>query len=226
MVTQTQLTDQPLRLLLISGAGLLVLLGADQAHSLPLPPSPDVTYLAQVTTVKAPLGNYTATLGSTLRSQRVLGSEFASRRTRETEVGAGQPIAITLTSYTTPEQLQQIMTAAVGNRAAILNQYNHGTVTLAGLVYPINAATSFQLGGNYVVNLMSARPFATTGSEGQVAQLNTVGYITLLLPTGGGPGTGKLYTATQTSLTESGQVQVLRGGATATDLTNVTLNSF
>lgn len=226
MVSQSQLTAQPLRLLLISGAGLLVLLGADQVQSLPLQASPDVTYLAQVTTVKAPLGNYSATLGSTLRSQRVLGSEFANRQTRQTEVGAGQPISITLTSYSTPEQLQQIIAAPAGNRAATLNLYNHGTVTIAGLVYPINAATSFQLGGNYVVNLMSARPFAATGSEGQVAQLNTVGYITLLLPTSGGPGSGKLYTATQTSLTESGQVQVLRGATTATDLNNVTLNSF
>ncbi len=226
MVSQSQLIAQPLRLLLISGTGLLVLFGADPVHSLPLQASSDVTYLAQVTTVKAPLGNYSATLGSTLQSQRVLGSEFANRRARQTEVGAGQTISITLTSYSTPEQLQQIIATPVGNRAATLNLFNHGTVTIAGLVYPINAATSFQWGGNYVVNLMSARPFAASGSEGQVAQLNTVGYITLLLPTSGGPGSGQLYTSTQASLTESGQVQVLRGATTATDLNNVTLNSF
>ncbi|NJK63038.1 MAG: hypothetical protein HC921_10495 [Synechococcaceae cyanobacterium SM2_3_1] len=226
MVSQSQLVGQPLRILLISGAGLLVLLGGDTVYSLPLQASATGTYLAQVATVKAPLGNYSATLGSTLRSQRVLGSEVANRRTRQTEVGAGQPISITLASYSTPEQLQQIIAAPAGNRAATLNQYNHGTVTIAGLIYPINAATSFQWGGNYVVNLMSARPFAAVGSEGQVAQLNTVGYITLLLPTSGGPGSGKLYTSTQANLTESGQVQVVRGASTATDLINVTLNSF
>jgi hypothetical protein len=179
----------------------------------------EVIYLAQAT--QAPLGNYTAEMGGTTRTTRVQGAGGVARRTTQNQAAAGEVVNITINSYNTQADLQSVAQAGQGNMAAAISKFNSGTVTIAGVAYPINMAVSYKIGSNYYINLLSSKPFGVTGAQGGQAAGVGVGLINLIIPTAGGPGTGKLYRSSQVSVSANGQVQALRGVSSATELVGV-----
>lgn len=179
----------------------------------------EVIYLAQAT--QAPLGNYTAEMGGTTRTTRVQGAGGVARRTTQNQAAAGEVVNITINSYNTQADLQSVSQAGQGNIASAISSFNSGTVNIAGVIYPINMAISYKIGANYYINLLSSRPFGVTGEQGGQAAGTGVGFINLILPAAGGPGTGKLYRSSQVSVAANGQVQALRGVSSATQLTGV-----
>lgn len=180
--------------------------------------------LAQATADQAPLGNYTAELTETDRRVTRLQEGATSQRTQVIVDTAGDPIQISLTSYSTLAELDAVAQADPGTITATIDDFSHGTVTVRGSAYPINLATSYQIDSNYYVHLASAKPFDQTGDRGGQVEGNTVGLIVLTIPVDGATGTGKLYSTTRANFQVDGEVQALRGRATATELVNVQAN--
>lgn len=203
-------------LMLMGGIGLgsITLGGEVQAE-------PGVTpiQVAQVTTVKAPTGTYTATLGATTVTRRTVTETGVRRQARNAEGTEGTPISVTIQTYATRAEVNTI--SAAEDVSAALDQYRMGSMTIRGLVYPINLALSAKVGDNYVISLLSGQAFAGTGPAGRLAQGGGVGYVLLTVPVNGAAGTGRLYTSAQVGVSEQGEIRVLGGGSSATPLTEV-----
>jgi hypothetical protein len=241
MLTVTRSAKLPLALattaLIGSAAAVIAKELPTVVHSTPF-------YLAQQQ--QAPLGSYTAQMGGTARTARRTGaaatstdsgttstttgetaSGIASRRaSRTTAMTAGKALDITLSSYSPSAELQAIAKAGSGNISSAINAYNHGSVTIEGVTYPINVAVSSSRnsaqGSYYVVRLISTKPFSGATAQGSAAKGNTVGMIELSMPTAeGATGTGQLYRSTQVTVSKSGEISTQGGTATATLLTNV-----
>lgn len=172
--------------------------------------------LVQAQGVQAPFGRYTAEMGSTTRTTRIVGRDSGGKRSTNNPVTAGTVVNLNITCFTPKTELQTIAKAGQGNLAGVISKYNCGTVSVGGVNYPVNLATSYKLGANYHINLLSAKPFAVVGAAGNQAQGAGVGTIHLVVPAAGGPGTGKLY-----RVTAGGEVKALGAINTATDLVNV-----
>lgn len=175
--------------------------------------------IAQVTTVNAPTGAYSAMMGASAATTRTAGGNRIARRAATTEATEGTPIQIRVDSWASRTELEAV--ASAEDIDAAINGYRMGSLTIGGLVYPINLATSAKVGSNYVMSLLSTRTFSGTGAAGRLAQGGGLGYVTLTVPVSGAVGRGSLYTSVQVGVSESGEVRVLGGATSATQLTEV-----
>lgn len=185
-----------------------------------------VTAAAAVLASQAPLGTYTATMGGTTASTGMRGAGRGFRR-GHTSTGAtsGTQVTISITSYSTPEELDQL--AAHQNDPAgfinLLSSFNHGTVTIGSATFPLNAAYSTGAGtsGN-IIYLLSSHPLTSsaTSRHGRRATGTSVGYIRLTVNPSG-TGKGVLYSSTQVAVSADGTFTAKAGGSTATPLSNV-----
>ncbi len=163
----------------------------------------------------APLGNYQATTGDTVRKVGRGGKQAASRRT-DTRATAGSTFTISLLSFTSPSELDDLKGLTGTDLFKAINSHNHGTVEIAGKSYPINLASSHSTAsGGRRVHLLSTKGF---GSEGQTNGLS-MGYITFVVD-----GTGKLYTSAQVRVRDGGELVGVAARTSTTPLTSVTRN--
>lgn len=172
---------------------------------------------------QAPAGTYTATAGSSVATGG--GTTSAGKHGRggtTTSKGSGTKITATITSYTDQSELEALA-ATQGDAKAFFDKlatFNHGTVTVEGKSYPINAATSVSYGSTYYVAIASAKAFSTSGSS-RTAKGATGGYIRLTVDSAG-VGKGVMYTSTQVVVNKStGEFEAKVGASTATELTDV-----
>ena len=189
-----------------------------------------VLAVAAVTVVlasEAPLGTYTATMGGTTASTGVMGRGRGFRRGRTTSgATAGTQVTITVNSYSSPEELDQLAAVQQDPNAflQLLSSFQHGTVTIGSQSFPINAAYSTAAGttGN-IIYIVSSRPFTSsnTSRRGRRAMGTAGGYIRLTV-NAEGSGEGVLYSSAQVAISTDGTFTAKAGGTTATQLTGVT----
>lgn len=182
---------------------------------------------------QAPTGTYTATTGSSAATASGGGRSGGGPRagggagrgrtgTTSTSAGSGSDLTMDVASWSTQADAQQLTSAQGGNgqgALAVLNSMNHGSVTIAGRNFPINAAFSVPKGSGYSIYLVSAKPFSAEGGRGRAAGA-TSGLIVLHVDASGA-GTGELYTSTQVVFETTGEVQARGGASTATNLSGV-----
>ncbi|MBI3653389.1 MAG: hypothetical protein HY231_20355 [Acidobacteria bacterium] len=184
---------------------------------------------------QAATGTYTASLGNSagMASGGATGSGGGAARGRMTRGGgsastaaSGANVSLNISSYSTQEEINKLVQTQNDASAFLntLNGYNHGSVTISGKSYPINAAYSLQAGSNYYIYLVSAKPFSgeATGRGGRGGKASGAagGYIRLTVNSGGS-GDGALYTSTQVTVQTNGAIEVRGGASTASQLTNV-----
>lgn len=138
--------------------------------------------ISQDVSEDAPLGNYTATIGATTVSRGIRTNAYSIQ---------GAKISIQLTSISTDQEWINISKAGVKNALSTMSRYNHGTITIAGKSYPINAVASTRDGNIYRIYILTAKPFAPMSSfDG-----NAYGAIALEVPfIVGKDGKGTIYT--------------------------------
>ncbi len=175
----------------------------------------------------APLGTYTATMGGTTASTGAMGRGRGARRHRTTTgATSGTQVTITVNSYSSPEELDQLAAVQQDPEAflQLLSSFQHGTVTIGSQSFPINAAHSTAAGtaGN-IIYIISSRPFASSNTSrlGRRATGTAGGYIRLTVDAAG-TGEGVLYSSAQVAISTDGTFTARAGGTTATQLTGVT----
>ncbi len=174
----------------------------------------------------APTGTYTATMGASGGTASAgAAGRGRGRAGRGTEATTGTAVTMKIGSYSSQAELDALA-AAGGDPAkflSVLSGYNHGTVTVGGQSFPINAAYSTSAGsaGN-VICMATAKPLASSGTSrrGRQATGTSGGYIRLTVDASGS-GTGMLYTSTQVVISSSGEFSARAGGSTGTALTDV-----
>jgi hypothetical protein len=177
----------------------------------------------------APLGTYTATTGSSMVKGKsaAAGEEggFLKKKFKKpTEAGAGNTITVTLQSYSTKEEINQLK-AAQGNPQQFmttLSSFQHGTVTMEGKSFPINMASSNSRGGKFVITILSSKSFSSMGGQFMAGKGLSTGHIELLVDASG-TGQGVLHASTQIAFDPQGEVSATGGGmmSKATELTSV-----
>jgi hypothetical protein len=174
------------------------------------------TKIAQASNERAPIGTYTATMGTTTVSRGVVTGTTARSVRRSAPATQGVKVSINITSYSSQEELNTISKAGENKVIPTLATYNHGTITIAGKSQPINLAVSFRRGNTYRINILTAKPYSAVGSQGGSIAGNAYGAITLVIPiVDGASGTGTLFTMVGSRISNFAD-EILSGGATAT----------
>ena len=184
---------------------------------------------------KAPTGRYRATLGSSAgtASGGAVNSAGSAARGRfargggsASDAASGATVSMTIGSYSTQDEINKLAQSQ-NDASAFLNTlsaYNHGSVTVGGTTYPINAAYSVQAGSSYYVYLLSAKPFSAESSgprgRGGKADGAAGGYIRLTVNSAGS-GDGVLYASTQVVVQTNGASEARGGASSASQLSNV-----
>lgn len=173
----------------------------------------------------APTGSYTATMSGTASTSSATSGHGAARGRRSSEATTGTAVSIRIDSYSSEAELDALA-AAQGDPAKFLDvlaAYDHGSVSIGGQSFPVNAVHSSSAGaaGNVIV-LLTARPLTSsqTGRRGRSVSGTSGGYIRLTVDAAGS-GDGVLYTSTQVTVETDGSFSSRGGGSTATPLDNV-----
>jgi hypothetical protein len=136
----------------------------------------------------------------------------------------GGSVKMNIASWSTEEDARKLADAQRGGRLEALLEalsgMNHGTVTVGGEEFVINAAFSIQAGSVYHIYLLSAKPFTSAGPAGRIGQGVAVGFISLQVDSSGN-GAGQLYTSTQVIVERNGEVRARGGVSTASQLADV-----
>ena len=179
---------------------------------------------------QAPIGTYIATTGSSMVKGKTAatgeeGGVFKKKFKKPTETGAGNTITISLQSYSTKEEINQLKAAQSNSQQfmTMLSSFQHGTVTMGGKSFPINMAYSNSRSGKFVITILSSKAFSNTGDRPMAGKGLSTGHIELLVDSSGN-GQGVLRASTQIGFDSQGEVSAKGGGAMSktTELTSVT----
>lgn len=172
---------------------------------------------------QAPAATYVATTGSSAVTGGGTGAGGGhAHGSKGTDATKGGTVTIAVNSYTTEEELAALKATAGDAKKFFdtLKTYNHGTVTVGGKTYPINAASSVGNASGYSISLASAVAYAASGSS-HSAKGATGGYIHLTVDSTGS-GKGSMFTSTQIIINSStGDFEAKAGMSTATQLSDV-----
>lgn len=170
---------------------------------------------------RAPAGNYTA----------VTGGQFVTSKTKAGAVPAkgrafipeGVPISVTITSYSSKDELKGLAGVSVGQLGYKISNLNHGSISAGGRRYPINLATSYRVGKKHVIQLVTVKK-ASGKIEGIKAGTLQTGLITLVVPAAGGAGYGRLHHTTRALVGKDGKVALAKKRSIFTKLLKVRRN--
>ncbi len=188
-----------------------------------------VTFSLVFAQTQAPIGTYTATTGSSLVKGKTAatgegGGMFKKKFKKPSEAGAGNTITISLQSYSTKEEINQLKAAQSNSQQfmTMLSSFQHGTVTMGGKSFPINMAYSNSRSGKFVISILSSKAFSNTGEQLTTGKGLATGHIELLVDSSGS-GQGVLHESTQIGFDSQGEVSAKGGGTMSktTDLTSV-----
>lgn len=163
---------------------------------------------------------FTAVLGSSAVAGGVGGPAGGAAGASATSLGSGTPLRLSITSYSSQEELQQL--SQVTDPAAFIKtlaSFNHGSVTLGNRTFQVNAASSKQAGSKYTVSVLTAKPLEATA--GPASAGGTAGGVIHLTVDAAGKGIGSMYTAAHVAVSVDGVFTVHAGTATATALKDV-----
>ncbi len=173
------------------------------------------------TSDRAPTGAYTAATGASAGTASGTVTRGRAREASASSGTSGGTITMNIGSYSTREEVDQVVAAQGSGAEAMLqaiNKTSHGSVTIGGQTFAINMAASAKVGSSYNIYLVSAKPFSTSASSsGRSPTGGSAGYIQLTVSSDGG-GDGKLYASTQIVVDKDGSVVARGGASTATAL--------
>lgn len=175
---------------------------------------------------QAPTGTYTASMGQSAGTASGGTTNGGRGRVggRGNGSASGTSVTMNVSSYSTKSELDQLRAAQddISKFLSTLNSFNHGSVTISGQTFTVNAATSVQAGDKYYIYLLTSTPLASskTGRGGRQATGAAGGYIRLTVDSNGA-GDGMLYASTQVVISTNGEITARGGASTATQLSSV-----